>query len=175
MTFRVIPPAHDGRVKTCSKCGEPKPLDDFHRAANMRDGHRNECKACFKAAAKARYNSEVAVARVRRWQAANPERFAAYQAEYRNRPERKRKMRDLYYRRTHGMSADEVDVMIEAQGGVCAICEERPDVEARLHVDHEHATGRIRGVLCSRCNHAVGLLREDPDLFARAAAYLGAR
>jgi hypothetical protein len=160
-------------MKTCSKCGQTKPIDDFYRAAGMRDGRRNDCKVCNLAAKKARYVSADAVARVERWR--NPKRFSAYQAEYRKRPERKRAMRDLYYRRTHGLSADAVDEMLAAQGGVCAICKERPEVEARMHVDHDHRSGAIRGVLCSRCNHAIGLLREDPVLFARAADYLGGR
>jgi hypothetical protein len=115
------------------------------------------------------------VKRTTQWRKDNPERFAAYQAECRSRPERKRAMRDLYYRRTYGVSADDVDVMLAAQGNVCAICGERPEVEARMHVDHDHVTGELRGVLCSRCNHAIGLLREDPALFARAATYLRGR
>jgi len=62
--------------------------------------------------------------------------------------------------------------MFEAQGGVCAICgEARPD-ERTLHVDHDHATGLIRGLLCFRCNQAIGSLKEDQDIFLAAADYL---
>lgn len=70
------------------------------------------------------------------------------------------------------MSADEVDELLAAQGGVCAICRRRPDRDASLHVDHCHATGRIRGILCLNCNQAIGKLGEDPELFRRAAEYL---
>lgn len=159
-------------MKRCRLCAELKPLDEFYKAAGMRDGYRGECKACFKVQAKGRYDSAEAVARVKRWRAENKERFDAYQAEYRNRPERKRAMRDLHFRAKYGLTADEVDELLAAQGGVCAICGERPEREASMHVDHCHDTGRIRGLLCSRCNHAIGLLREDPALFARAAEYL---
>jgi hypothetical protein len=161
-------------MKRCRICGELKPLEDFHRAAGMRDGHRNECKPCFSAMAKDRYDSKAAVARARRWQQANREKHTAYQAEYRNRPERKRAARDAYYRRTFGITADDVDAMLERQGGGCAICGDLPERLGNLHVDHDHATGVIRGLLCSRCNHAIGLLREDAGLFARAAEYLAA-
>lgn len=161
-------------MKRCKVCGILKPLDEYYRSAGMKDGHRHDCKACNLAAKKARYDSASAVARVKQWRVDNPERSAAYQSEYRNRPERKRAMRDLYYRRTFGMTADDVDAMIEAQGGCCAICERQPERLGAWHVDHDHKTGRIRGVLCSRCNHAIGLLQEDRVLIERAAAYLRA-
>lgn len=61
--------------------------------------------------------------------------------------------------------------MLEAQGGVCAICR-RPSDPAPLHVDHDHRTGAIRGLLCSPCNTAIGLLGDDPDRMMAAAAYL---
>ena len=55
-----------------------------------------------------------------------------------------------------------------AQGGVCAICREAPAV----HVDHDHATGEVRGMLCFPCNAAIGHLRDDPRVVRAAAAYL---
>jgi hypothetical protein len=138
----------------------------------MKDGYRNECKPCFKTIAKARYDSATAVERAKQWRLDNRERHLAYQAEYRSRPERKRAMRDLYYRRTFGISADDVDAMLEAQGGGCAICGERPARLASLHVDHCHVTGRIRGLLCLNCNQGIGKLGEDPERLRRAAEYL---
>jgi hypothetical protein len=160
--------------KACRLCGEVKPLDEFHRAEGMRDGHRNECRSCTKSLRRAHYesNRERYIQAAQRWQARNPERTAAYQAEYRNRPERKRAMRDLYYRRTYGISADEVDAMLEGQGGGCAICGQRPDRPASLHLDHDHLTGTLRGILCIDCNHGIGKLRDDPELLARAIGYL---
>jgi len=158
--------------KECKVCGQLKPLDDFYRSPGMRDGYRNDCKTCNLAAQRARYDSAVSVARATRWQKANPERHAAFQAEYRNRPERKRAMRDLYYRREFGISADDVDVMIAAQGSQCAICGTAPTRFASWNVDHDHETGRIRGMLCSRCNQGVGLFHEDVDRHRAAADYL---
>jgi hypothetical protein len=166
-------------TKTCRICGDRKPLSAFYRAAGMRDGYRNECRACFQSKAKARYQADPgararAVASASAWRERNPEQAAAYQAAYRQRPERKRAMRDLYYRRTYGLTADEVDDLLEAQGGGCAICGARPERLASLHLDHDHATGAIRGFLCIDCNHGLGKLRDDPTLLRRAADYVAA-
>jgi len=57
---------------------------------------------------------------------------------------------------------------------VCALCESLPTAGISLHVDHDHGTGEIRGLLCVRCNNALGLFREDPDLLKRAARYVTA-
>lgn len=159
-------------TKKCRICGEVKPLGEFHRATDMRDGHRNECKSCFGELAKARYDSARAVERTQRWREANSERYSAYRREYSARPERKRKMRDLYYRRTFGISADEFDALLEKQGGGCAICGKRPTRLASLHLDHCHETGAIRGILCSSCNQGIGQFGDDPILLERAAVYL---
>jgi hypothetical protein len=159
-------------VKICRLCGLNKPVSAFYAMAGMRDGYRNECKACFQAAARARYDSAASVERATRWQKQNPERVAAYQAEYRNRPERKRAMRDLYYRRTYGISADEVDEMLAAQGGGCAICGVLPERLGSLHVDHDHQHGHLRGLLCVSCNQGLGQFRDDPEVLLAAIDYL---
>ena len=70
--------------------------------------------------------------------------------------------------RTYGISVADLDAMLAAQGGVCAICLSAPAV----HVDHHHGTGQIRGVLCFRCNAAIGQLGDNPDVIRRAAAYV---
>ena len=53
-----------------------------------------------------------------------------------------------------GVSDDEYARLLEAQGGGCAICGAKPKTR-RLHVDHDHATGKVRGLLCHRCNRAL--------------------
>ena len=58
-------------------------------------------------------------------------------------------------------------------GGLCLICKKPPlGKHTRLGVDHCHATGRVRGLLCNRCNRAMGMFEDDPDLLVAAAAYL---
>jgi hypothetical protein len=164
----------DESVKHCKICGELKPLSGFYRMAGMRDGHRNDCKVCNLADKRRRYMSDPAKykAMVRRWQKANADHVNAYQRDLRARPEQKRKQRDAYYRRTFGISADDFDALLEAQGGVCAICACAPEREASFHLDHDHVTGDIRGVLCLSCNQGVGQFQDDPELLERAAAYV---
>jgi len=161
--------------KQCTKCGEVKPLDAFYASPGMRDGHRNDCIDCNKAAKRERHvrNAEQYREKARLWAAENPERRAAYQADYRKRPERKRAMRDLYYRRTYGLGADDVDRLLEQQGRRCGICGEptRPRL-ASMHLDHDHATGKVRGLLCLDCNQGLGKFRERPELLLRAVIYL---
>lgn len=70
--------------------------------------------------------------------------------------------------RRYRISALEVEEMIPAQGGLCASCGERPAEQ----VDHDHKTGRVRGILCDGCNGGIALFDEDIDLLMRAAAYL---
>lgn len=81
--------------------------------------------------------------------------------------------------RTHGLTLDDYEHMMDAQDGVCAICgrpEHRISTNAgramRLAVDHDHATAKIRGLLCSMCNHAIGYFEDSPALLQRAMDYL---
>ena len=62
--------------------------------------------------------------------------------------------------------------MLADQGGVCAVCSREPTPGISLHVDHDHETGRIRGLLCFRCNNALGDLEDDPALLRVATRYL---
>lgn len=64
--------------------------------------------------------------------------------------------------------------MFEAQGGVCAVCKEPCRSGRALAVDHDHASGRVRGLLCAGCNGALGLLLDDPRRAEAAVAYLTA-
>lgn len=161
-------------LKPCSKCGQLKPLNEFYKASGTKDGHRGECIACAKVIRREWYdaNRDKAFESARRWNERNPERVAAYREEYRNRPERKRAMRDLYYRRTFGITADDVDALIEKQGGVCTICGRTPERLASWHVDHCHETGVVRGILCIDCNQGIGKFHEDPERLRAAADYL---
>ena len=73
--------------------------------------------------------------------------------------------------RKFGITLEQYNQMLAEQGGTCAICHAVPGLR-RLAVDHDHATGTIRGLLCSECNKALGLLEDDPALLRQAADYL---
>ncbi|HET6948919.1 MAG TPA: endonuclease VII domain-containing protein [Acidimicrobiales bacterium] len=156
--------------KACRTCGETKPLGEFYRDRAARDGHRPECKACTAARRKAWYaaHREAEITRVKQWQQQNPGRVNE------NR-RRKQARRDAYYRRTYGISADDVDALLDREGGGCAVCGRRPARAASLHLDRCHDTGAVRGILCLSCNQGVGKFRDDPDLLEAAARYLRGR
>jgi len=92
--------------------------------------------------------------------------------EARHRRKFPEKHRDKHLKKLYGLPAGEFDRLLAAQGGLCAICHQICSTGARLCVDHDHATGRIRGLLCRRCNRALGAMKDSADLFRSAAEYL---
>ena len=68
----------------------------------------------------------------------------------------------------YGISTEDFEKMLREQAGKCRICKR----DERLHIDHCHSTGGVRGLLCFNCNAALGLLKEDPELFLAARDYL---
>jgi Recombination endonuclease VII len=159
-------------VKQCNKCGAIKSLDEFYAEKGGRDGRRPECKACTSARRKQWYraNKEREIARVTAWQRANPERVKAWRVK--NRDRINKKLREIHLRNKFGLTPEQYDEMLERQGGGCAICGSPPTPAISLHVDHDHGTGEIRGLLCVRCNNGIGLFRESPDLLDLATKYI---
>jgi len=101
----------------------------------------------------------------------NLEKIHAYEKAYRqahmviDAPKR----RSRWLKNNYGIGIAEFDAMLAGQGGVCAICKKSDWPINGPHVDHDHATGRIRGILCHKCNAALGYLG-DNHLIAQAAA-----
>jgi len=140
----------------------------------MRDGRRGDCKDCNLKAKQARYLADpvAAKARVKRWQQANPDKVNARQRLRRSTPEAKRRERSAHLMRKYGMTIEEYDAMLEGQAGGCFICGRPPREDISLHVDHDHATGKVRGILCFRCNNALADFGENPELLRKAASYV---
>jgi len=81
-----------------------------------------------------------------------------------------------FIKRAYGITWEDYCGMLDAQGGVCAICKD-PDsgnirTSGKLFVDHCHSTNKVRGLLCSRCNHGLGHFRDDLQLLVNAMSYL---
>jgi Recombination endonuclease VII len=163
--------------KKCRICDEIKDLSEFHRANGTRDGHRGECKACFRAQWKARYDSDPerrrrAVERARAWQRRNAERYAAFIQRRNASPAHKRSLRAAHLKRKYGMTPADYERMLAEQSGGCAICGARAPDGQSLHVDHCHDTGRVCGLLCFNCNAGLGMFEHDGARLGAAAAYL---
>lgn len=124
-----------------------KPLTDFHRSKRHPQGRYPWCKDCKNA------------------------RSAGYYKRWTDEQREKHKRRVAAWR--YGLSAEEYDELIFGEEARCAICGGQDSRRGRLCVDHNHQTGKVRGALCTDCNLAIGYLRDDPELFRKAAAYLG--
>lgn len=79
-----------------------------------------------------------------------------------------------FIKRTYGITYDDYEKMLDKQKGCCAICKSRISSArtSRLYVDHCHSTMKVRGLLCSSCNHGLGLFKDSPSLLKRAINYL---
>lgn len=78
--------------------------------------------------------------------------------------------RAIYER--YGLTKEQYEALYEAQGGVCYICRRATGRRKKLAVDHDHATGYVRGLLCSPCNGMLAHARDTVEVFHRAASYL---
>ena len=104
---------------------------------------------------------------------------------YNSSPTRRAKQRQTYLSRHYGASMAALEALLEQQRGACAICLrpwrccngakvvrfEKVFLQY-VYVDHDHATGGIRGLLCNSCNTAIGLLEDDPNRIRNAIRYL---
>ena len=88
---------------------------------------------------------------------------------------RKKEMQVRRHVESYGRSVGQHAALQESQAGACAICGDAPSGDGRngiLHIDHDHVTGEVRGLLCSPCNTGIGQLKDDPDILLAAIEYL---
>lgn len=127
-------------------------------------------------------------ARQRDKRAADPERFRLREKRYRDANKEKRRLAGharyhanpeyfaVYGRRRilrdRGLTEESYLALKTSQGFACAICLSPFPEKPEPHIDHDHATGVVRGLLCGPCNQGIGLLRESAAILERAAAYL---
>ena len=136
-------------ARACSTCKEVKPMEAFTRRRTHRPGKLvSVCNPC-----KTAYN--------RRRRAENPTHY--YEMERRSK-----------FKRQYGITVEDYDRMLEAQEGGCAVCgvKEPGGRTKYFAVDHCHGTGRVRGLLCTKCNRGLGLFNDDTARLLAAANYL---
>jgi hypothetical protein len=111
-----------------------------------------------------------AAARTRAWYAANKDRHRETNKKYRQRPGVNRRQSLIS---KYGITPEEYDALFAAQGFACAVClTTAPETKTKWHLDHNHSTGRVRGVLCHHCNLMLGNAKDTPSVLRAAAAYL---
>lgn len=141
-------------TKKCTQCNKLKPFDMYNKQAEGRLGLASQCKVCVSAYGK------------RRWKAAG---VAAKSAE-------RSFIRGL---KRFGLTPESFDILVTEQGNLCKICG-NPETNThhksgklmRLSVDHCHASGKVRGLLCNGCNTSIGRLGDTYESVLRAAEYL---
>ena len=112
----------------------------------------------------------------KQWRESNRDKIKIYSKRYRERDKAISLDRALGYK--YGITPDMYRELIIKQNGKCAVCGNgetvlsRYGIPLRLAVDHCHTTGRIRGLLCNRCNRLIGIVNDDPALLRRMAAYI---
>ncbi len=150
----MVSKTHDG-MRQCNKCLQTLPVTSFTRLKKQEGlptPHDNYCKACrserTKESQRKRAREDGPVATKRRYDNAN-------------------------LKRNYGITVDDYDEILGQQDGLCAICgTDDPRGKGRFYVDHDHDTGKVRGLLCAMCNTGIGMLKDSPSILASAINYL---
>lgn len=148
-------------TRTCTKCNENKPLEKFNKFFRKGKEYREHtCMAC----------------RQKIWRS-NPDNLAKGTKRTRDWVEKnkdyvKRSKRERDLKRLYGITLIEYNSMLLKQNHSCKICSAEHNEEKYLHVDHCHTTGKVRGLLCTKCNTGLGLFNENALLLHKAVSYL---
>lgn len=169
-------------LKRCARCGELKNGSEFCKDKNGRLELSNYCRACSatsqkehrerKAKNKARTNQKPSVDGTRLChQCGERKSLADFSTHSGNRRRGHCKSCDSHNRlkREYDMSLEEFNARVIQQSGECDICENSCP---KLNVDHSHKTGKIRSLLCSPCNTALGLVKDSPRILMAMQKYL---
>lgn len=133
-------------MKICTKCGEQKPLSEFHKDKYRRDGVRTSCKSCY-----SKFHEEY---------------------YFKNKDKVKIKNKSEWLQRKYSLSLEEYELLKKNQNNKCHICQEELTDGYEVHVDHSHKTGKIRGILCRWCNTGLGNFKDKIQSLQRAIDYL---
>jgi len=154
------------QTKTCSKCKKELPVTEYFKSGKYPSGKdkiRGDCKSC---AAKDTAN----------WRIKNRSEYNNYAAMWRSKNPGRQHKNEI--KRRYGLSITQYEQMLLEQNYRCKICQKqhKPEINrGRLYVDHNHATGSVRGLLCGKCNVVLGNLDDRVDLLQKAIEYLNSR
>lgn len=171
-------------MKICSKCKINKEFSNFSKNSGQKCGYNGHCKTCqkqFRAD-----NKELLSKRQKEHRDNNKEYFKKASSKYYSENKeilkakfkiynKKNQVKHRIYKitRTYKITAEQYTQMFISQNYSCAICGIHQDqLKKGLVVDHNHITDEIRQLLCCGCNVAIGYLKEDPELFDKAKAYI---
>lgn len=142
--------------KQCIKCGQSKSRSQFTISRRHADGRLNTCKEC-----KNGPNGEYQQNRTTRIQNA--------QTYYSNNKEIISKNNQV---RKYGVSSSWLEERYSIQKSLCEICKRDGGIKKSLCIDHDHQTGEVRGLICGKCNTAIGMVEESTEILMAIIEYL---
>lgn len=176
--------------KVCSKCKQVKIITEFSKDKRSKDGLYGICKTCNKEY----YKNNIEKIKEFYKKPCNKEYQREYQKEYRknnveklkqyyyNRDTEKEKQyykdniintRNNFLKHKFGIDIKQYHQMYKDQDGNCLICgKPQSELKGKLCVDHDHITGKIRGLVCADCNHGLGNFKDTPRILQKAIDYL---
>lgn len=144
-------------TKSCSKCKSILSLDQFYKSVKTKSGLAPWCISCSRTYRKKKWAE---------YRLLNP-------AKERTHNTFTKEQQELYRISRYNLSKEEYDTKYNLQGGRCAICHrQEAEFKKKLHVDHDHITGAIRGLLCQQCNVGLGNFSDSCERLINAKDYL---
>lgn len=132
--------------KICTNCDTAKSLDCFHNQPKQKDGKHSWCKGC---------------------------QISATRKYKKNNPKYKQMAYERDIKRLYGITPERLAEIYTLQNGKCAICRTSElELTKRLHIDHNHETGNVRGLLCAKCNSGLGMFQDSIKILLNAVEYL---
>jgi len=162
--------------KPCVKCGHSFLVEEFYVDRTHKDGRSNECNECWskRNAENHRRNKSKNNARCRTYYGENREHLIDG-ARDRNMKNKDR-IRAQRLKRDYGITKNDYDRMLKEQKECCAICgRHQSELRRSLSVDHNHETGKVRGLLCGLCNLILGNAKDSRTILESAIIYLEER
>lgn len=154
--------------KVCTTCKVEKSFDLFSKDKQSKDGLTYNCRDCRNAKAKLHPSNSKEKRDLRNLKFKDARRI------YYAKPENQKRLRNEMLRKAYGITLEDYNNLFEQQQGLCGICcqPQKSERNKSLAVDHNHETGKVRGLLCDRCNRGLGLLRDNKQILQQAIDYL---
>lgn len=143
-------------MKECFECKKILTLSDFSKDLSKKDGKSIYCRYCLRKRLKRNRKNDLNFNKKRQ---INRKKYKKTEIDY-----------ALKYR--YGISLEEKNRMLELQNNQCKICKSNQTDQKSFAVDHCHKTGKIRSLLCGRCNRTLGIIKEDINILKAMIEYI---
>ncbi len=162
---------HD--YKRCTKCEILLSKNKFGKSSRAKDGLQVRCRECINRQRREYHgkNRNEINRRNKEWRRSNLKRCRRLQREYRKTKHGQEVYRQWHLKHKYGITLEQHEQIYLDQNGCCALCDE-PVAYDKAVTDHDHKTGKVRGLLCQRCNLGLGAFGDTYGGIMRAVKYL---